>query len=234
MPKLYLKYAHAGERKINRPEYRKGDSMRNAKKLLLLLLSLVLLIGVFTVAALAEETTEAQTATVVYPDGTTQTVNVGDTIVEKEFENGFYQGAGNTLFKDDATAGWTFTLEGEMNALTDLTVTEAMSGKVILAGGADKVYATVEITITAGDYVIWLGNKQYVVAGTTAVSDGTTLETAARKIPVGTHTLYFTKAGELARFLTGSIGIVLAIPVAAFVAIYWYTGKQDRKAVGSC
>lgn len=39
---------------------------------------------------------------------------------------------------------------------------------------------------------------------------------------------------ELARFLTGSIGIVLAIPVAAFVAVFWYTCKQNRKAVKSC
>ena len=39
---------------------------------------------------------------------------------------------------------------------------------------------------------------------------------------------------ELARFLTGSIGIVLAIPVGAFVAVTWYTWKRDRKAVKSC
>jgi len=41
---------------------------------------------------------------------------------------------------------------------------------------------------------------------------------------------------EIARFLTGSIGIVLAIPVAAFVAVAWYTHgqKQDEKAVKSC
>lgn len=36
---------------------------------------------------------------------------------------------------------------------------------------------------------------------------------------------------EIARFLTGSIGIVLAIPVAAFVAVTWY---QRGKAVKSC
>ena len=44
--------------------------MRNAKKLMLLLLSLVLLCGIFAVAALAEEG-EAAKATVVYPDGST-------------------------------------------------------------------------------------------------------------------------------------------------------------------
>lgn len=36
---------------------------------------------------------------------------------------------------------------------------------------------------------------------------------------------------EITRFLTGSIGIVLAIPVATFVAVTWY---QKRKAVKSC
>ena len=42
--------------------------MKNAKKLLLLLLSLVLLVGVFAVAALADDNA-ADAATVVYPDG---------------------------------------------------------------------------------------------------------------------------------------------------------------------
>ncbi len=36
---------------------------------------------------------------------------------------------------------------------------------------------------------------------------------------------------DLARFLTGSIGIVLSIPIAAFVAVTYY---QKRKAVKSC
>lgn len=43
---------------------------------------------------------------------------------------------------------------------------------------------------------------------------------------------------ELTRFLTGSIGIVLSIPVASFIAVAYYTRRQkkdsDRKAVTSC
>ena len=39
---------------------------------------------------------------------------------------------------------------------------------------------------------------------------------------------------ELARFLTGSIGIVLAIPVASFIAVTYYTHRRDRKAVKPC
>ena len=86
--------------------------MKNAKKLLLLLLSLVLLIGVFTIAVLAEETTEAQTATVVYPDGTTDEVAVDAEILTEKFvttDDGvkLYYGENNTLFK--ATENWIFT-----------------------------------------------------------------------------------------------------------------------------
>jgi hypothetical protein len=81
-------------------------------------------------------------ATVVYVDGSVATVNVGDAIVPKEFTDGLYYGKGNTLFKDDATEGWSFTLDGA--ALSDLTVTDAMAGKKIIAGGADKVYYTSE------------------------------------------------------------------------------------------
>ena len=41
---------------------------------------------------------------------------------------------------------------------------------------------------------------------------------------------------EIARFLTGSIGIVLAIPVAAFVAVMWYSRGRNRggKEVKPC
>ena len=88
--------------------------MKNMKKLLLLVLSLMLLCGIFAVAALAEE--PAQEATVVYPDGSTEVVAVGQTITPKEFqtegEAKLYYGADNTLFKDDATEGWLFTVEG--------------------------------------------------------------------------------------------------------------------------
>ena len=114
--------------------------MKNMKKLLLLVLSLMLLCGIFAVAALAEE--PAQEATVVYPDGSTEVVAVGETITPKTFTDGLYYGKGNTLFKDDATEGWSFHLRGTDTALTDLTVTEAMAGKQVYATGADKVYYT--------------------------------------------------------------------------------------------
>ena len=120
--------------------------MKSAKKILLLVLSLVLLVGIFTVATLADDST-ATAATVVYPDGSTETVAVDSVITPKEFtttDDGtkLYYGANNTLYKDDATEGWAFTVEGEDTALTDLTVTAEMAGKKIIASGADKVYYT--------------------------------------------------------------------------------------------
>ncbi len=118
--------------------------MRNAKKLMLLLLSLALLCGIFAVAALAEE--PAKEVTVVYPDGATDTFAVGETITPKTFTDGLYYGKGNTLFKDDATEGWSFTLDGA--ALADLTVTDAMAGKKIIASGANKVYYVTEEKIS--------------------------------------------------------------------------------------
>ena len=136
--------------------------MKNAKKIVLLLLSLVLLCGVFAVAALAEE--PASTATVVYPDGSVDAVAVGDTIVPKAFTDGLYYGAGNTLYKDDATEGWSFTLDGA--ALTDLTVTEAMVGKTIVAGGVDKVYSKIQIHFPEGDYWKWLQGGSVKLNGT--------------------------------------------------------------------
>ena len=128
--------------------------MRNAKKILVLVLSLVLLVGIFAVAALAE--TPTQQATVVYPDGTKETFEVGSEIVPKAFENGLYYGEGNTLFKDDATEGWIFTVDGADAALAALTVTEDMAGKKIIASGADKVYSTVKVTFPEGDYYKWI------------------------------------------------------------------------------
>ena len=170
--------------------------MKSAKKILLLVLSLVLLVGVFAFAALAEE----DTATVVYPDGKTVSVAVGETIVPEAFTDGLYSGVAGTLYKDDATEGWTFTVDGA--ALTDLTVTAEMAGKQIVASGADQVYATLDLTITEGDYAIWLGGTQYVLAGTTTVSDGTELEAPTRKIPAGTYKFYYTQAADLQTLLS--------------------------------
>ena len=123
--------------------------MRKAKKLALLLLSLVLLIGTFTVLAIAEEA--PQTATVVYPDGTTAEVAVGESLLNDSFktegEAKLYYGAENTLFK--ATEDWTFTIDGEAAELEGATVPESAAGKTIAFGGFAKVYYVTEEKISA-------------------------------------------------------------------------------------
>ena len=134
--------------------------MKNAKKLLLLALSLVLLVGVFALATLAEAVAEpTATATVVYPDGSTDVVAVGAAITPREFtaegEAKLYFGAGNTLYKDDATEGWSFYLRGTDTALTDLTVTAEMAGKTIVAKGADKVYFTSREVLSTGTAMVY-------------------------------------------------------------------------------
>ncbi len=112
--------------------------MKNSKKLLILVLSLMLLVGVFVTAASAES---ADKVTVLYPDGTEVQYAVGETIVAPEGD--LYAGKDNTLFKN-AGAGWAYSLDGA--ALSDLTVTEAMLGKTVTASGYDKVYFAVEVT----------------------------------------------------------------------------------------
>ncbi|MBP3605259.1 MAG: hypothetical protein J6J66_01545 [Clostridia bacterium] len=206
--------------------------MKNAKKIVLLLLSLVLLCGVFAVAALAEE--PASTATVVYPDGSVDAVAVGDTIVPKAFTDGLYYGAGNTLYKDDATEGWSFTLDGA--ALTDLTVTDAMAGKKIIASGADKVYSVIDIHLGEGDYYKWIegstsvsvndvayytvlyvkagesGSKTYNVYakdGTTLVTTEKTVEYSTTKRVAGDYKVFFYDDASLQKFFTTSASIEL-------------------------
>lgn len=106
--------------------------MRNAKKLLLLLLSIALLCGIFIVTALAEDgDASAEPAkdyvTVVYPgDIGAKTFNLGDTLSLETLELGAFEtktksdgtgsislctGPYNTLFKDDSTPGFVFALQ---------------------------------------------------------------------------------------------------------------------------
>lgn len=112
--------------------------MKNSKKLLILVFSLMLLVGVFFTAVSAES---AEKVTVQYPDGTEVQYAVGETIVAPQGD--LYAGMDNTLFKN-AGSGWVFSMDGA--ALSDLTVTEAMIGKTVIASGFDKVYFAVEVT----------------------------------------------------------------------------------------
>ncbi|MBP3591486.1 MAG: hypothetical protein J6K14_03305 [Clostridia bacterium] len=185
--------------------------MKSAKKILLLVLSLVLLVGVFAVAAFADDST---TATVVYPDGTVDTYTEAGAITPSiAAQDGLYYGKGNTLYKD-AGQGWIYTDEAGQ-PVTEITQDLINAGAKITASGFDKVYATVDITIAEGDYVICLNDTEYVMAGTTTVSvaaynstdkkyyEASTyeLDEAARKIPAGNYKLYLTEANAVHKFL---------------------------------
>lgn len=119
--------------------------MKKIAKIWIITAVLSLLAALFAVSAFAE----ADTATVVYPDGTEVSYAVGETIAPIEAEGGLYYGKGNTLYKDDSVSGWRFTLEGADAPLTSLTVTEEMAGRRILASGFDRVYYT-SLEKTAG------------------------------------------------------------------------------------
>ncbi len=111
--------------------------MKNSKKLLVLVLSLVMLIAAFAMCVSAE----GDKATVQYPDGTTAQYAVGETIIPPF--GATYAGAGNTLYKN-AGDGWKFSVDGA--PLASLTITEDLIGKTITASGYDKVYFSVAET----------------------------------------------------------------------------------------
>ena len=122
--------------------------MKRAAKFFFITLIASLLAVLLSVTAFAE----AETATVVYPDGTEVQVPVGETIVPPSVADGYYHGQGNTLFKVDAAAGWQFALEKERTALSSLEVTESLAGKRILALGASQVYYTTTVGSTVTEY----------------------------------------------------------------------------------
>ena len=205
--------------------------MKNAKKLLLLLLSLVLLIGVFTIAVLADETTEATTATVVYPDGSTDSLNVGDAIAGQEFttegDARLYYGDGNTLFKDDATEGWTFTVEGQTEALTEPTVTADMLGKKIIAGGVDKVYYVTEEKISTSAPAVTVYHlvdnvDKYMSSSNTGDrGDGTNTGASSRDV-LGNKATQYVKIYLYEDVVTNQFNMIMMPSTRQYVGITTY------------
>ncbi len=147
--------------------------MRKTVKMWILMLIATLFSAIFAVTALASE----DVATVVYPDGTEATYAVGETILPLSAEGGLYHGKGNTLFKDDAASGWSFTVEGESEPLTGLTVTAELAGKRIFASGFDKVYYTSEERVASGTVTVYHLkndlNRYFSSANTGDRGDGT-------------------------------------------------------------
>jgi len=137
---------------------------------------------------------------------------------------------------DPVDAGYIFLAEiliGALGAIMDVVVTIVMTVDQIMLHNPETDRRSLwKSCRTVGDDVVgtMLGIMFFANVAATIPFIMLCMRNGFSFLTILRYNSFF----ELARFLTGSIGIVLAIPVAAFVAIYWYTGKQDRKAVGSC
>ena len=187
--------------------------MKSAKKLLLLLLSLVVLTGVFAVAALAEDASEV--ATVVYPDGTVDTYTAAGAITPSiAVENGLYYGKGNTLYKDNAGNGWTYT-DADGNAVTEITADMIAEGAKITASGLDQVYSTIDITFkSVAEYWKWYeGSAQaatkFVKAGESYTPTGSDTAIQSVKRVDGTYKVYFYDEASLQNFFSWNASVEL-------------------------
>ncbi len=142
--------------------------MKNAKKLLLLVLSLMMLIGVFAVAAFAEESAEG--LTVVYADGTTQTFAAGAAVTGRsDVPTDFIQEVDGIAYKFTVAEGaaWIYS-----EALPE-TVTADYYGKTITATvegekGTEQVYYTTTVDdvttyVTKDDLGTYLSKMDYNV-----------------------------------------------------------------------
>ena len=137
---------------------------------------------------------------------------------------------------DPVDAGYIFLTEiliGALGAIMDVVVTIVMTvDQIMLHNPETDKKSLWKSCRTVGDDVVGTMLGIMLFANVAAsipfimlcMRNGFSFLTVLRY-----HTFF-----EIARFLTGSIGIVLAIPVATFVAVTWYTYKRDRKAVKSC
>ena len=181
------------------------QTMKSAKKLLLLVLSLVLLIGAFAVLTMADEDA---VLTVEYQDGTVQTYKAGDTVETYAVPSEFVTMVDGKGYKFTTAAGAAWTYSEPLPA----TVTADDLGKTITATvegeqGTEQVYATVQVTFSDIDYYKWYtgdssSTAKFVKAGESYTLKDVTYETVKRK--AGTYTLYFTDPAKLGKFFTTS------------------------------
>ena len=179
--------------------------MKNAKKLLILLLSLVLLIGVFAVLTMADEDA---VLTVEYPDGTVQTYKSGETVAAYAVPSEFVTMVDGKGYKFTTAAGAAWTYSEPLPA----TVTADDLGKTITATvegeqGTEQVYATVKLVLSNVDYYKWYTGEssstcKFVKAGDSYTLNDVTYETVKRD--AGTYMLYFTDPAKLGKFFTTS------------------------------
>ena len=137
---------------------------------------------------------------------------------------------------DPVDAGYIFLAEiliGALGAIMDVVVTIVMTVDQIMLHNPDTDRRSLwKSCRTVGDDVVgtMLGIMFFANVAASIPFIMLCMRNGFSFLTILRYNSFF----ELARFLTGSIGIVLAIPVAAFVAVIWYTRKRDGKAVGSC
>ena len=120
--------------------------MKSAKKLLLLVLSLVLLVGVFTATAFAEES--AQGLTVVYADGKTETFAAGAAVSGRsDVPTDFIQEVDGIAYKFTVAEGaaWSYAEDLPETVTADYygkTITATIDGEL----GTAQVYYTTTVS----------------------------------------------------------------------------------------
>lgn len=127
--------------------------MKNRKMRISLLLALCLLIASLVTVLIVSAEDGAGTVTVSYPNGVSETYAEGETLVPLAVPKDFarYDEKGDAyVYTVKEGAAWSFVLNGE--ALTELTVTDAMLGKTVYADiegtmGTEKVFYTVHENI---------------------------------------------------------------------------------------
>ncbi|MBO5929228.1 MAG: hypothetical protein J6Q42_04335, partial [Clostridia bacterium] len=125
--------------------------MKNSKKLLILVLSLVLLIGIFAVMAAAEDGASSDVLTIQYPDGTVQTYAEGEPILPPVLPKEF-------VWIDDDGKGYKYTVTGSAWEGIPAAVTSENLGttvKATVAGtkGTEQVFFVVYVT--GGDAIYY-------------------------------------------------------------------------------
>ena len=202
--------------------------MKNAKKILLLVLSLVVLVGAFALVSLAEAKADG-VLTIEYQDGTVQTYKAGDTVATYAVPSEFVTMVDGKGYKFTAAAGATWTYSEPLPT----TVSADDLGKTITATtqgemGTEQVYATVKLVFSDVDYYKWIvgetgttvnkvakSNAVFVKAGTSGTdqefkvyANGAektyTCSYDTVKRDAGTYMLYFTDPAKLGRFFTTS------------------------------
>jgi len=137
---------------------------------------------------------------------------------------------------DPVDAGYIFLAEiliGALGAIMDVVVTLVMTVDQIVVHNPDATRRSLwKSCRTVGDDVV--GTMLGIMFFANVAASIPFIMLCMRNGFAFLTILRYHSFFELARFLTGSIGIVLAIPVASLIAVTYYTRHHDRKEAVSC